>query len=339
VQNVPPVSLFDDGYLPRLETVSKVSQVKLDGGPADGMRVIDVSMQGGLAFRVLPDRGFDIGSAWSHGLPIGWESIRGDRPPVVANTNDQWIDGFSGGLLVTCGPDNIGLPSFDDGDELGLHGSWSSLRAEVVSVERELIDDGNVEVCLVGSMQQVTTAGRRIEIRRTIRTQTNKSVVSIVDVLTNRGSQTAPIPLLYHVNLGAPLWAPGTELGYPDGTTTVPRTPYAAEKLSVSSVGPEVERNAEEYVFERVLPEETNAVTVTNRSLGLMVSLSWTRDSLPRFHQWIQPAFGTYALGIEPSNASLAGRNVDRQAGRLPELQPGESRSFGITVLVNSLTP
>jgi hypothetical protein len=334
--------------------VSKVSQAKLDGGTADGMRVIDIAMQGGFTFRVLPDRGFDIGSAWSHGLPIGWESSLGDRPPVDSNADQQWMDGFSGGLLVTCGPDNIGLPSVDDADVLGLHGSWSSLCADEVSVNRQLLPDGNIEVCLVGQMQQVTKRGRCIEITRTIRTRTNASTLSVVDVLTNKGPRVAPIPMLYHVNIGAPLWAPGVALNYPAGTVTIPRTSFAKGKLSVASVGPEASRDAEEYVFERVLPGdpkkgdsgngdsgngdsgkgESDGVSVLSRSLGLAATLSWTRQSLPRCHQWIDPAAGTYALGIEPSNASLAGRSVDRAAGELPELQPGESRVFGLTFVV-----
>lgn len=59
-----------------LDQVARVSASRLDGGPADGMRVIDVTLVGGLSFRVLPDRGLDIGSSWCWHFGIGYRTVK-----------------------------------------------------------------------------------------------------------------------------------------------------------------------------------------------------------------------------------------------------------------------
>ncbi|MBA2719717.1 MAG: DUF4432 family protein [Chloroflexi bacterium] len=49
-------------------------------GPAAGTRVITVQLADSWVFRVLLDRGADIGSAWFRGSPIAWTSPVGERP-------------------------------------------------------------------------------------------------------------------------------------------------------------------------------------------------------------------------------------------------------------------
>ena len=61
------------------------------------------------------------------------------------------------------------------------------------------------------------------------------------------------------------------------------------------------------------------------------------RSSLPRLFQWVHPASGTYALGIEPANCSVLGREHDIAAGRMPFLDPGEARASWLTIEARQL--
>jgi Domain of unknown function (DUF4432) len=333
MKELNPVSLLHSGEVARADTLARVSRSRIDGGPADGMRVVDVQMANGFSVRILPDRGLDIGAAWAFGIPIGWMSKVGEIAPLDRADGMAWIDRFSGGLLTTCGPENIGVPSVDGAESLGLHGSWSFLRSDDVTVTRDAVGS-EFRVQVSGLLRHTSALGRDLEMKRTITLTTGSANVSVVDKITNLGASIEPIPMLYHVNVGAPLWAPGSTVHYPNGTTTTPRNDYARAHMDVSDIGPESEADGQEYVFERIVTD--GPVVVSSPRTGLQLSMTWTRMSLPRFHQWIHPAAGVYALGIEPANASLAGRSADRAAGQMPTLEAGETREFGIDIVVSA---
>ena len=268
------------------------------------MRVIDIQMAGGFTARILPDRGLDISTAWSHGVPIGWMSKVGEVAPLARADGMAWIERFTGGLLTTCGPDNIGVPSVDGDESLGLHGSWTFLRATDVHVSRERVD-GELMVDITGTLRQTHALGRNIEIKRLVRLLSGQSVIAVMDEITNLGSSAEPMPMLYHVNIGAPLWSAGATIEYPPETTLIPRNSNAAANVAVASVGPEPIRNGEEYVFERVVSGgDTVPVIVRNPALGLKLSLTWSRSSLPRFHQWIHLPVPTARPNTAPKRAA-----------------------------------
>ena len=53
--------------------------------------------------------------------------------------------------------------------------------------------------------------------------------------------------------------------------------------------------------------------------------------------QWVDPAPGVYALGIEPANCSVLGRARDRAEGRLPFLAPDQARRTRIAITVEEV--
>jgi Domain of unknown function (DUF4432) len=327
------------GQVARIDTLASATVAVFAEGDAAGCRFIDVSMVDGMAFRVLPDRGLDISVASVAGVPIAWLSRVGDAAPAsevdrAADADGMgWLSRFTGGLLTTCGPDNIGLPSCDAETLHGLHGGWSDLRASNVEVSRDVVN-AEIELRVVGHLV-FQAAGARFEIIRTIVTRTGVACVDINDQITNVGQATEPIPMLYHLNFGSPLWAPGATVQFPEGTKTIPRTDHAAGMEHVACNGPLPHVGAQEYVYERVLPDSENVgVVVSNQQIGLRATVTWTSDSLPTSHQWVHPAAGTYALGIEPANAGLAGRAALRADGTLPTLAAGETRHFGVRVSV-----
>jgi Domain of unknown function (DUF4432) len=78
---------------------------------------LDVRAYRGFEMRIHPSRGLDIGAAWFRGFPIGWISAVGEGGAEEA---EDWRDAWGGGLLTTCGLDNVGAPS----EGIGLHGTY-----------------------------------------------------------------------------------------------------------------------------------------------------------------------------------------------------------------------
>lgn len=297
-------------------------------GPAAGTRVITVQLADSWVFRVLLDRGADIGSAWFRGSPIAWTSPIGERPPLQSLRGDAWLGAFGGGLVTTCGLRNVGSPS----EGYPLHGAYSHQRATLVGIEERVIGDAR-HVSIRTRVDEVLTARGHLRLERTIAASSGSGVLTIDDVTTNLGPMVEPAPILYHVNLGAPLISPGATVRVGARLVT-PRDPASAAQLEfVTRFGPP-DALALEAVFEHELQadEAGNAhAEVANAEARLVCRLSWPIDTLPRFHQWIRRSPGWYVLGLEPANCSVQGRSHDRALGRLPFLDVGERRVTRLT--------
>jgi hypothetical protein len=268
----------------------------------------------GLDIRILPDRGFDIGAAWFRGVPLAWSSAVGETAPLAQPRGLDWLDAFGGGLVTTCGLRNVGAPA----EGHGLHGTFSHLRARDVSVAH-----GAEEVVARARIVDASAIGHRLEVEREVRTRVGSGSVTLTDVTTNLGPTSEPAPLLYHVNIGPPLWADGARLEV-DSREVVPRDDEARAGLDAWDRAPALEPGAPERVFEHV---GASHAVVANGDFRLEVS-----SDLPRLWQWVHPGYGV--LGIEPANCSVLGRAHDRAEGRLPELTPGETRRTTLTIAV-----
>jgi hypothetical protein len=308
------------------QLASAVSSVVADG-PAAGCRAIDLRVLGGIDVRVLPDRGLDLGAAWYRGMPLAWISSVGERPALAATElqGDRWQTAFGGGLVTTCGLANVGAPS----EGHGLHGAYSHQPASSVEVQR------TAEALTV---RGVVRDGD-LELRRTITTSVGAGEVRVEDVVRNGGSEIVPAPILYHVNLGAPLWSVPARLsvGAGDQAAPTPRDHDAALRLRDWHRAPGVVPGAVERVYEHRVspaPDGWAHAQVHNPSYGLTLTLRWDAETLPRLHQWVHPAPGMGVLGLEPANCSVLGRAADRAQGRMPVLAPGAHRHTSIAIQV-----
>jgi hypothetical protein len=290
-----------------LERLGHLDQVAL----AADRQAIDVHVLHGIALRIHPQRGLDVGAASFRGTPIAWIAAAGEG----GGDAGDWREAWGGGLVTTCGLDNVGTAS----EGIGLHGTYTFLPARDVATERSLS-----EVVVRGTVDDA----RGLRVERTIRTKLGEGLVEIADLTTNTADQALEAPVLYHVNLGWPLWDAGARIES-DAAEVRPRDDDA-EPHDWSSA-PEEPLPLPERVWEHV---GTRGAAVVNERLGLRLSVA---SDLPRLWQWVDPAPGMYSLGIEPANCSVLGRAHDRAEGTLPFLEPGEERSTRIAITVEEV--
>jgi hypothetical protein len=295
-------------------------------GPAAGCRAIDLRVWDGIDLRLLPDRGLDAGAAWFGGVPLAWVSPVGETAPIANPRDQDWSRGFNGGLVTTCGLRNVGVPS----EGIGQHGEFHEQRATIEAIGRT--DDGVLSVH--GRVAEADSLRYHLEVERVWRTRVGEGRVELVDTVRNRGRSLEAVPMLYHVNLGAPLWGEGAEVVL-NPRATHPRDADAAAYADAWAPWPGIV-DGPERVFEHEVDAGVDGwaeARVRNERLGLEVAVRWDVATMPRLWQWVLPAPGLAVLGLEPANCSVLGRAHDRAEGRLPELAPGETRISRLEIL------
>ena len=283
-------------------------------GPGAGTRVLVVQPAGGIHSRVLLDRGMDVGASWWRGSPVSWMSASGERR---GGTDDRgaWNSVWSGGLITTCGLRNVGPAT----EGFGHHGHLTDAAAQLTSVN---CDDDSITV--TGIVREPNLFGRGLVLRRSLTWAVGGGTLTLSDTVTNEGWEPEQAPILYHLNLGYPFISPDT-------ATAAGRT-----------IGPVFESDVDDFpplmrgtstgpaeVFEHAI-EPGDAVRVVSPSTGSELTLTFTHDTLPRFYtcRWRRP--GAYLQVLEPANCGQHGRVVDREQGRAPMLDPGQSRTTGM---------
>ena len=307
--------LTDDGHVALPEALASVEELTR----ADGRRVIALRLAGGLALDVLPDRGLDLGAVWWGCTPVAWRSMN----PVDPGPGRGWEERFLGGLLATCGPDNIGPPRGSSGQ----HGTHHLTPAADMHWSRSRTADG-WQVIVRGVVPHTSLGGPRIVVEREIVAATGVPAVEVRDVVRNVGDEPAGVPLLYHVNLGAPLLRPGARLEV-DADEAVVRDSLPPGRDPLLTPAPEP--GLVPVVAEHVAVREARA-TLVGDDRHPDVVVTWTGATLPRLCTWSWPARGAYVLGVEPTNAPLFGPERDLPYAGAPVLEPGATWHTGVRI-------
>ena len=307
-----------------------------EDGRARGVRC--VLLQNDLiSLEVIVDRGMDIGRARIEQIPLSWVSPVGVvAPSLVEARGSEFLRGFHGGLLTTCGLDHIGHPTERDAsrfnyehrsaEHLPMHGRVSGIPATLAGygvVEFE----GGLEAFVSGTVSQVAVFGEHLTLSRRISIRYGCSEVRIEDSVTNHGYAPSPLSVMYHVNIGWPAFAPGARIaigGKPlngdNGREVVPPTPGTAQAVTIYAIAPDTGGNGNAEIINP---------RITSRHAG-GVRLRWNAQALPTLVRWqLANVAGHYVLGLEPSTA-LAVPTEDGLS--FPTLQPGETRELGVTI-------
>jgi hypothetical protein len=254
---------------------------------------------------VLVDRGLDIHRCEFQGQGLHWTSQAGVRSRFAFEPDEWgWLRNFNGGLMVTCGLENSGLPAdvpvpaeyrfpFERTDHLPLHGRISNEAASITA--REVVIDDDPRIVIRGELSQAGLYNENLWLVRTIEAPLTRPEIRILDTVENRGFTPTRHEFLYHINLGYPLVDTGT-------VATVPTTGGDSVFEMTDPVVGFAERVTSHDL--RVDHDGFARVRVANPRTGLGVELSYRQKELPNFALWYMTGEGTYVMGLNPSSAS-----------------------------------
>ncbi len=333
-----------EAYVGKIENIAGVQKYCYSEGPESGVDMIQVRTASGLTYNVNASHALDISSTEFRGVPISWQAINGEvHPAYFESTGLGFLRSAAGGLLMTCGLSQVGSPTEDDNEKLGLHGRVHHTPARQVVAEGNWIND-EYELRIRGIIEESRIMGEHLRLIREIKSRVGENKIIINDIVENTGFHAVPHMILYHFNFGFPLMMDGSEI-------TIPSNKIVARDkgISVESydrwLTPEV--GFEEQVYYHSNFEVTSSNVEKKKLTNVLIKnpyfpvahqqdshslisvrLSWDVDALQNLVQWKMPGAGTYVLGLEPSNCFVEGRTAEREKGTLVNLEPGEQKSY-----------
>lgn len=321
-------------YMTDIGQIARVQRAVLQEGRAEGVQIIRFTTGSGFEFTVVPGRAMDISSASYNGIPLSWRASPGEVAAAYFEPTDLgWMRGYGGGLLTTGGLSAMGSPSIDRGEALGIHGRVSYLPASNVCADSGWEGD-TYRLWARGTVCESVALGPNLLLRREIRTELGASHFTIHDTVENASYRRVEHMILYHFNIGFPLLSQTARLLLKSAQVT-PRDADSRVGLTTWDrfAPPEVER-PHQLFYHQLIPDTHGLAHVMlvgmQETQPLAVYLSYTHDVLPWLVNWKCMQAGDYVTGIEPANAWVEGRAVERDAGRLRFLEPWECLSYNL---------
>ena len=315
-----------------------VSKRVLAGGRQEGVEIIEVD-NGLMKFTVVPTRGFQVWRANVGDLRLGWDSpVTEIVHPQYVNLAERgglgWLNGF-GEWISRCGLESMGPPCKDNNQTHTLHGRINYLPASYVEVRIEPAPVSRI--VLRGVVDESLMFGPQLRLTTEISTEIGKPALSFDDTVTNLSDAPQEMESLYHANFGPPILGPGARFVAPV-KKVAPRDARAAEgKMTNWDIytGPHRTGYSEEVYLMELFADEAGMTQALLKSAdgarGALVSIN-VRE-LPFMTLWKNeaPAKSGYVTGLEPATSFPLPKPVERNAGRVPKLNGGESYRSKVT--------
>lgn len=314
----------DYEYIGDLSQLFRVETYRLEGGRKDGVRATSVTNAQGLSFTVVADRCMDISHLSYKGVNVSYINPCGVvAPQYYEGTGTNWLKSFTGGMMVTCGLDNVGSPCTEE-EELGFHGRIGNTPAEEYCVKTiQAQEENRVEIS--GLMRQSFIFGKKLWLRRKITAYQERNCVEIEDEISNVGFEKQEYMQLYHCNIGYPFLSPGCELLFPSKAVTGANI-YSEENLDQWNQITEPEKVGEMcFLHELENRNGHSCVGMFNHKLQMGFMLWFENHDLARFLQWRYLNRGEYVIGLEPATNYAGGKTKEKQENRIKCLKAGEN--------------
>jgi hypothetical protein len=323
-----------------------VRKSTLRGGRQEGVDVISVH-NGKLEFTVVPTRGMSVLEVRMGDLRLGWDSpVKEVVHPQFINLQSRgglgWLEGFNE-WMVRCGLEWAGHPGKDEfinntGDkaemDLTLHGKVGNIPASEVEVVVDRAAPHRIRIR--GRVDERMFYGPKLELWTEISTDPGATTFRIEDALKNHSLYDQEFQLIYHANYSAPLLEKGARF-VAAAREVRPFNSHAAKSLSQfhDYAGPTP--NFVEQVYGLIPFSDANGRTTVmlhNAGGDKAVTMNYAVEQLPFFTLWKNTTAVEegYVTGLEPGTGFPANRSIERKAGRVPKLKPGETRPFAIEV-------
>ena len=321
-----------------------VRRQRLHGGKQERVDLIVID-NGRLTITVVPTRGMGILRVVMGDLRLGWDSpVREVVHPKYVNLEARgglgWLEGFNE-WLARCGLEWAGHTGPDRfinnvGEQaemnLTLHGKVENIPASEVEV---IVDrEPRPRIRVRGRVDERAFYGPKLELWTELSTEPGSSTFRIEDTLSNRSAFESEFQIIYHVNYGPPLLGAGAHFSAPVRRVT-PFNAHAAKDVGAYADYAGPVRGFIEQVY-NLHPfsdrEGRSLLMLSNASRDRGVSMGFAIAELPYVTLWknLTALEEGYVTGLEPGTGFPYPRRLEREAGRVPKLKPGETRRFAI---------
>ena len=271
-----------------VEQIGGIRDYTYNDGKKKGVRAIEINT-GKIRFIILPDRCMDISEAYYKNQAVSWISKTGVTSPYYYNKEGaEWLRGFYGGLITTCGLKNVGNPY----NGQGLHGRIANTPAEKISVDAQWEGDDYV-MKVTGYVRESAVFGENLVLKRTITTKLFSDEFTVSDVVINEGFSDEDMALCYHCNFGYPLVREGAKM--------INVLPEIAD-ISAPIHGKEEECYCVEHTG------DVATAGIENGEIGAYIT--YKRDNLPDFYVWKMMGESEYVVGLEPRTTNYGGEDI-----------------------------
>ena len=323
-----------------------VRKQRLHGGRQDGVDLVHID-NGRLTLTLVPTRGMGVLRVVMGDVRLGWDSpVREVVHPKYVNLTARgglgWLEGFNE-WLARCGLEWAGHPGRDMfvnnlGEQaemdLTLHGKIANIPASEVEV---IIDrDPRPRIRVRGRVDERAFYGPKLELWTEVSTEPGGTTFRIEDTLANRGAYDQEFQVIYHANYGPPLLGAGSRFVAPLRQVT-PFNAHAAKDVSAYNEygAPTVGFVEQVYNLRPSADGDGRSLVMLRNAAGDRgVSMGFAVTELPYFTLWknLTALEEGYVTGLEPGTGFPYTRRIEREAGRVPKLKPGEVRRFSIDV-------
>ncbi len=306
-----------------MQQLMYVRPVTYEEGRAKGMRAYEVK-NGPLKFGVMADKCLDLTD-----VSFGGHNINFLAKPGLMGRNHYDTNGaeaqrsIMGGMLFTCGLENICAPCRINGKDYPMHGRIRTTPAEHIGA-RAYWEGEEYIAEISGTMREAELFGENLVLQRKITTKYGENKICIEDEITNESFRTEPMMLLYHINIGYPLLCEDSEIII-STRKAIPRDETAAPYVDNWNQMEPPKDNEPEYVFlhDMVADQEGNTfAAIINKELGIGLKIEYNLRELPYFMQWKSIASGDYVVGLEPANSSVYGKQYHIEKHSLHQIEP-----------------
>jgi len=314
-----------------------IAKRRLHGGLRDGVDIVEID-NGRLRLTVIPTRGMGIHRAECDGVRLGWTSPVRNGPvhpkfvPQDEATGIGWLSGFDE-FLVRCGLEYCGAPEWQGGKLVHpLHGRIANLPAHRVEIG---FDPATQELSVTGVVDEARLFSNSLRLTSTLRTKLGSSSFTVTDEITNLATKPGELELLYHINQGGPLAAPGATFHAPI-ERLIPKDAHSAAGVkSWNRYAPESHEPESVYFFELAAGDDGWTQTLLSAPDGTKgLGVAFDRRQFPLFTLWKNPLpeGDGYVTGIEPCINLPHTKGFEKSQGRVAVLAPGETRRFDIRI-------
>lgn len=329
---------------PRSQKKWSVTQEVLHGGKQEGVDLITVD-NGAMKLRILPTRGMGIWDVVSGDVRLGWNSpVKEAVHPRHINLSSRggmgWLEGFNE-WFVRCGLESAGFPGEDlrtnaAGKELKtdltLHGKIANIPASRVEVAVDR--DPPYTIHILGRVEERMFYGPKLVLETDLAIVPGSREFSVTDRITNAGDYEQEFQLIYHINFGDPLLGKGSRFTAPV-KSIFPFNEHTAAGLKTFDLYDAPTPGFEEHIYclTNHADQAGNSVALLKNPSGSRgAALRYSTAQLPCFTLWknTAPLKEGYVTGFEPATGYPYNRMIERKHGRVPVLQPGQTRTIAL---------